>query len=481
VPFEPIDFQPRDYIADSGWPIKYEELSCHSPRAMEYLHAGEFRFTGDCIEGGERPTALPGLEQSRLFHADRIERYSLPVDFGKQYGRRLAKSANVFVLTHAHAIRLRKAFGADKITGLQIATRAKRFVEVRAAIFVAALGGIETTRLLFASDPDGPGLGNHSDCLGRYYMCHVQNVVGRVRPRATPPPYDFARTRDGIYCRRNIQPREATQLEHRLPNIVFRLHYPDISTPSHGSAVLSAVFLTKQLLRPEYRHLLHHGKEVPVGPRLAAAHVRNVLLHWPSLAHFGVRWLVRHILATRKLPYVLMDSRDGTFPLEFNAEQTPLRDSRITLSRALDGHGVPRVHIAWRFSPQDVGGISRAYRLLRDEVALTNAGVVEFDDERLEDLVAASGPVGGHHLGTTRMSRQASAGVVDERCAVHGLPNLYVCSTAVFPTSSYANPTLTVVALAIRLAAHLRRSTMRPAILREASETRAAEALAAED
>jgi choline dehydrogenase-like flavoprotein len=118
--------------------------------------------------------------------------------------------------------------------------------------------------------------------------------------------------------------------------------------------------------------------------------------------------------------------------------------------------------------------------LLRDEVALTNAGVVEFDDQRLEDLVAASRPTGGHHMGTTRMSRQPSAGVVDERCAVHGLPNLYVCSASVFPTCSHANPTLTVVALAIRLAAHLRTSAMRPAMLGEAGETRSAEALAAD-
>jgi choline dehydrogenase-like flavoprotein len=472
VPFEPVDLQPRPYITDSGWPIAYDELSCHYPRAMEYCQAGEFAFTGDCIADGERRSALPGLEQSQLFHADRIQRYSLPVDFGRQYGKRLAKSQNVFVLTHAHAVRLRKTGRASAIAGLQVATRAGRLVEVRAQVFVAALGGIETTRLLFVSDPDGPGLGNHSDRLGRYYMCHVENVIGRVRPRATPAPFDFARTRDGIYCRRNIQPREATQRRHRIPNIAFRLHYPDISVPSHGSSVLSAMFLAKRLLRPEYRRLLHHGHDVPLQPRLLAAHLRNVLLGSPSLAHFGARWLTKHVLATRKLPYVLTDSRDGTFPLEFVAEQTPLPDSRIALSRALDEYGVPRVHIAWKFCSQDAAGISRAYRLLRDEAARTNAGVIEFDDARLDELVAASRPVGGHHMGTARMSRQPSAGVVDERCAVHGLPNLYVCSAAVFPTCSYANPTLTVVALAIRLAAHLRRSAMNPVRTARAPEGR---------
>jgi choline dehydrogenase-like flavoprotein len=93
--------------------------------------------------------------------------------------------------------------------------------------------------------------------------------------------------------------------------------------------------------------------------------------------------------------------------------------------------------------------------------------VVEFDDQRLEDLVAASRPVGGHHMGTTRMSRHPSGGVVDERCAVHGLPNLYACSAAVFPTCGYANPTLTVVALAIRLAAHLRTSVTGPQALQK--------------
>src|SRR5688572_7344625 len=268
-------------------------------------------------------------------------------------------------------------------------------------------------------------------------MCHVENVIGRVRSRAEKPPFDFARTRDGIYCRRKIQPREATQRRQRIPNIVFRLHYPDISTPGHGNSVLSAAFLAKRLLIPEYRRILHPGDDNQTPDRrLLAAHVHNVLSDWPSLAAFSARWLTRRILATRKLPYMLVASRDGTFPLEFTAEQTPLRDSRITLSPAVDEHGVQRVRIAWRFSSQDCAGISRAYRLLQDEVALTEAGVLEFDEKRLEELVAASRPVGGHHMGTARMSRQPAAGVVDERLAVHGLSNLYVCSAAVFPTCS---------------------------------------------
>jgi choline dehydrogenase-like flavoprotein len=117
---------------------------------------------------------------------------------------------------------------------------------------------------------------------------------------------------------------------------------------------------------------------------------------------------------------------------------------------------MPRVHVDWRMCDTDVESICKAYRLLRETLRPTGSCDVEFDEGRLREQVSRAIPVGGHHMGATRMAAAPSAGVVDPNCAVFGLPNLFVASASVFPTSGHANPTLTIVALAIRLAGHLK-------------------------
>jgi choline dehydrogenase-like flavoprotein len=184
-------------------------------------------------------------------------------------------------------------------------------------------------------------------------------------------------------------------------------------------------------------------------------HVGNVLRDLPGLARFTAEWLFRIRLAGRKLPYTLVANADGSFPLEFNSEQTPDPSNRITLREDRDRHGLPQVHIAWRVGDQDAQAVLRAFLLLRESLGRSGAAQLLLDDELLAGQIARSIPL-GHHMGTARMATGPRNGVVDGNCAVFGLPNLYVASSAVFPTCSYANPTLTIVALAVRLARHLR-------------------------
>lgn len=455
VPFDPIDFERREYAEGSGWPIRYDEVARHFPKAMAYCEAGEADFRVDTALADPRPT-LPGLPPDSPVDASVIERYSLPTDFGARYRDTLAKSGNVRVVTGAHVLRLVKAPGEDRITAVEFVTRSGRNLKAEATVFVLATGGIEAPRLLLASDPEGRGFGNHSDCLGRYYTCHVENILGVLRPRQPGIPFDFERTRDGVYGRRKLQIREDVQRREGILNIAFRLHYPDISDPRHQSPVLSAVYLAKRTLIPEYRRILQHGGTAGVGGATVLSHVGNVALGLPALSAFSARWLRRRVLAKRKLPYVLVPNADGTFPIEFNSEQTPLAESRITLGSERDEYGIPRVHVDWRMGETDVESIAKAYRLLRDSLAGTRTCTVEFDDSTLRERIGRSMPVGGHHMGATRMAAAASGGVVDPDGAVFGLPNLYVASASVFPTSGHANPTLTLVALAIRLGGHLR-------------------------
>jgi hypothetical protein len=305
------------------------------------------------------------------------------------------------------------------------------------------------------SDPEGSGLGNHSGCLGRYYSCHFQNTLGRLIVVRGEPAFDFERTLDGVYCRRKLQFSPDAQRRHRLLNSAFRLHFPSYSDASHGSPVLSAIYLAKSSLIEEHRAILMHGSE-PVVESSASAHLRNIVLGLPTLGRFAFQWLWQRKLAARKLPYTLVKNRDGSYPLEFNSEQTPQASSRITLTDELDSDGLKRVHVDWRLCEEDTQAALRAFSLLRDVLEEHSWCRLEIDEASLLSAIYRSVPLGGHHLGTARMAVTPGDGVVDGNCAVFEAPNLFIASSAVFRTNSYANPTLTIVALAVRLAEHLK-------------------------
>jgi GMC oxidoreductase len=457
APFDPIDFEAREYISRSGWPISYGEVARFYPRALEYCDAGRCDFTvdGSLPEARRRVATLPGLTEQSALETRRLERYSLPSDFGRRRHATLAASVNVTALLHARCISLHRSPGDDRIESLTVLDRAGRACEVRAQAFILATGGIEVPRLLLSSDGAGSGLGNRHDLLGRFYACHFENILGRLVAPQGGIPFDFERSVDGVYCRRKLQFSSAAQREHRLLNTAFRLHFPSYSDAAHGSAALSAIYLAKSVLIPEYRTILQHGSE-PAVRSTTLEHLRNVAFGVPELGCFAWQWLFRRALAERKLPYTLVRNRDGSYPLEFDCEQTPAESNRITLLDETDRQGVRRVHVQWKVSTDDADATYRAFLLLRSLLQQHSLCRLEFEESALRESIERSPPLGGHHLGTTRMAATPRAGVVDENCALFESPNLYIASSAVFCTASHANPTLTIVAFALRLAEHLK-------------------------
>lgn len=461
VPLDPIDLAPRDYVPHSGWPMCWQDLARHYPRALAYCAAGSVAFGVTEALGLKAPPTIAGFVDGDV-DASRLERFSPPLDFGRFYAARLARSANVRLVHNAQVVRI--ATEGSTTTHLTVASAPGLFFEVRARSFVIACGGLETPRLLMASDETRRGgIGNEGGALGRYYMCHIENTLGRLQ--LTPPDrkvtLHFERDADGIYVRRKFAISAAAQRRHGLLNTAFRLHYPKIADPAHGSGILSAVYLAKDFVLPEYRRKLA-AIEMAGRDQLVRdgafwfGHAVNVVRDSPRLMWFGANWLRRRTFATRKLPFVVVRSRDGCYPLDINAEQVPNRESRITLSETRDALGMPRLWLDWRISEQDVQSLCGVMRLAREAFTRSGCAQLCFDDATIEDEARASMPVGGHHLGTARMSDSSRDGVVDRNCAVHGIPNLYVAGGAVMPTSGHANPTLTIVALAIRLAEHLR-------------------------
>lgn len=467
VPLDPIDLEARPWVPGSGWPIGWDELAAHYPAAQAFCDAGPFAYTADATFGpGARP-AIDGLDDADVA-ADGLERFSRPTHFGRACLSRLKASARLRVLVHAQALRLETEGG--RVTALRAAGRPGQGLTVRAARYVLAAGGLEVPRLLLASGAGRRGgLGNQSDAVGRHYMCHVENTLGLLHlgAGAAPAGLDFAVAPGGTYVRRKLALSAAAQRREGLLNTAFRLHHPTIADPAHGVGVLSAMYLVKDAVLPEYRRKIAAidlaRRDALVRDRgFWLAHAGNVARDAWDVARFGQYWLRRRTLARRKLPFVVVRSPDGAYPLDVNAEQIPHPDNRVRLSGVPDAHGLPRLRVDWSLRGQDADSLARALGVLRDAFARTGAGRLAFDPGELAAGIAASTPVGGHHLGTARMAASPRDGVVDPDGRVWGTDNLYVAGGAVFPTCGHANPTLTIVALSLRLAGHLRRLRDRP-------------------
>ena len=118
--------------------------------------------------------------------------------------------------------------------------------------------------------------------------------------------------------------------------------------------------------------------------------------------------------------------------------------------------GMPRLRVDWRITSLDLESLKRAYGLIARELERTGTGRLFYDREDVARRALEAGAYGGHHLGAARMADDPRRGVVDSDCRVHGVKNLYLATGAVLPTSSQANPTLTILALALRLSVRLR-------------------------
>ena len=455
VPFDPIDFDRRPWAPGTDWPIGYEALARHYEDANELCEVGEFAYDAPQAGLGDSPLPIEGF-RSASFSVDALERASPPTRFWRRYGERLRHCADVTVCRRANCVELVTDPRGTRVVEARFRTLRGNAFSVAARRFVVACGGLESARLLLASDRYTPGgIGSVSGQLGRNYMCHIAGTIGTVTVRGKAFT-GYVRSREGVYCRRRFALRADVQRAMGLSNFAARLHFPDPADPGHRTGFLSLAFLARGMLSFEYGIRLR--PERPTSARVRLEHLRNLALDAPALLVDGTTWLVRRHLAYRRLPSVVVEPRSRTYRIDFHAEQLPRGDSRVSLAESVDALGMRRLRIDWRHSHQDIDSVARSLALLRSELARCGAASFEFDPEQVGVAALRDGAYGGHHIGTVRMSRNAQEGVVDAEGRVHGCENLYVTGAAVFPSSSQANPTLTVVAFAVRLAEHLKSS-----------------------
>lgn len=469
VPFDPIDFERRDLIGDSAWPVVYEDIAPLFQRACDWFVCGRAVFDGSRLPHLP-PSIVPGLPNGDV-RTSTFERWSLPTDFGREYGARLKHSTRVQLVTGLTCSRVVVVPGQRRVDHLELRGLGGRRATVRARQYVLACGGLETTRLLMASPgPDGGSIGDHSGHLGRWYMAHMEGTVARVRfdtpPQATV--FGYERDLDGVYVRRRFSFSGEAQKRLGLPNIVGWVANPDLPDPSHGSGVLSFAYLALasplgRIFAPDAQREALTGQGVPgspYGPAPAGplrAHARNLVNDRRAAARFVVEFGARRFLAPRRrIPGFFVYSAQNTYPLQYHGEHLPTRDSRVTLSRELDAIGMPRLDIDLRFSEADVAGVVRAHEQWDVYLRRHGRGRLEYVDDDVPAAVAGRAGGGFHQAGTTRMAARPEDGVLTPDLAVHGFEDLSVVSSSAFVSSGQANSTFMVVVFALRLVDRMR-------------------------
>jgi len=459
VPFDEIDFERRDYMPYSGWPLSRADILPYYMRANPLCDAGIFDYHASSSIGAESGDMIPGFFSTTVSTYG-IERFACPTHFGHLYRPLLNRAHNISLVCHATCTAIKLQDNGKRVAKLAFRNHRGQSFEILAKKYVLALGGLETPRLLLSSNDVMPnGVGNDYDKLGRFYMCHLASTAAELQipPAITNVIYGYEISKDGIYCRRRLALSAEAQHSHRIGNMIARFLYPNASNPEHRNGILSTLFLAKKLLQPEYRGAFSFNDFLRVNADKRkvdyAAHLKNILFDFPRTLVFSQMVLRKRFLAKRKLPSVVLKSRNNAYVLDINAEQSPDPNSRITLTSEKDSLGVPKIRVDWRTNDVDKRTIKTGLQLMRNEFRRSGYGELVIKEDNLENYR----PVGGHHIGTTRMATSAREGVVDENCQVHGVSNLYIASSAVFPTSSHANPTLTIVALAIRLADYLKK------------------------
>jgi choline dehydrogenase-like flavoprotein len=440
-PLDPVDFQQREGSSWKGWPIDSSDLDRFNAPAAELLQLPHDRFEASCW-AGQLPPPLP-LDGNE-FESVLIQ-YSPPTNFGSRYRERILRDGHVTTLLHANATEMVLDQGGYRLDAVRIKTLSGRSFTVRSRAVVLAAGGIENARLLLTSNSSRPaGLGNEHDVVGRCFMEHIHVPAGHlqlyehdIRPRFYGPV-----TVDGGKIRGFIAPTALARRRHGLLGCSFTVE--PASFGSYGTPFLGwPANITIPAARA-YLELRHRA------PALAEELKWRVDRSWNTGLKLHTGLAERRARAEASVGAVAMPNR--LLSLYARGEQAANPMSRVSLSRHRDALGMQRTRLDWRLAKSDIASVSSWVSRLDHTLRSNSLGRVILPPEGWDASIVG----GPHHMGTTRMSASPEHGVVDANCRVHSVANLYVAGSSVFATGGWTHPTFTIVALALRLADHLR-------------------------
>ena len=446
APLNDIDFRQRDAIPNSGWPVSRADLDPYYSRAHEVGQIGPYQYA-------------PGNWETEKFKPLRLDKERVVSDFftfgptllfGRDFPRQFQQSGNIHVYIHATVVELLSSEHGETIEAALVRGFDGKQTLFKARQFIIACGGFQTPRLLLASQSrSAAGIGNQFDLVGRYYMDHSLVPSGNFFPH-DPRIINSL----GLYDMRLMEGC----------SVMAKLSLAETVMQKEGLRNFAATFFPMPELRDVKAVQSLKNIAIDLQSRKFPANFGDHLLH----LYKGKWHLIRMLYQKTRYGGTMMpgfgqggwsrfdDNEKKYRRLELMAfvEQSPNPNNRVTLIDEKDELGCPKINVHYQWDQNDLDSIRRAQEIMREELLATGLGSFE---PASKDGAAVISALGLHHLmGTTRMSDDPKRGVVDEHCQVHGVNNLSIASSSVFVTSGYANPTLTIMALAIRLADRLK-------------------------
>lgn len=431
-PLDPLDFEIRPWVPHSGWPIDHNDIAPFRPAAHQILDLKTLDYA---------PEALVG-ENAGLFQFDpKLLEHKLwwltGTRFKNKYQAVLEQAEAVTLYLNANLTNIQSSPDGRRIVRYDVLTNSGKRRQVQSKYYVLALGGLENPRILLNSRSGHPnGLGNQHDIVGRYFHEHSHGSFGEIlieKGQERGHSYDWRTpSQYGLAMQPGICVTEATQRDFKILNHSFTTRLSFRREISEGWHALRDIFGKGE---DEYEDDFWKNvgalmKDIDGAAKSTYNHLAGILEVSPQKAEIHTR-----------------------------CEQAPNPNSRVVLINEVDRLGLQRIGLDWRLTELDKHTIRTATKILGREIGRQGIGRVKMPEWLLNDDPKDWGEElhgGNHHMGTTRMATDPSQGVVDKDCRVHGLQNLYIAGSSVFPTGGFANPTLTIVELALRLAQHLK-------------------------
>jgi choline dehydrogenase-like flavoprotein len=443
APLDPIDFEARPQVPHSGWPLTRADLDPWYVRAQAACGLGRFDYAP---AGWRTPQAQslpldPELIETQMFQ------FAPSTVWSKAAVATLRAERGVQILTETNVTELESEPDGSRVTGVHWRRADGSTGVVRARATVLAAGGIENSRLLLLSDRQvRGGLGNGKDQVGRYWMEHPLLRGGLlVAPRTT-----------GFGSKLRLYDAH-WQGDSK---VMAKLSVNADLMRREGLLSTSALFMPRDKVLAGRAFQAYTAARSPAGraasPVARAGNLAKIATGAASLL------TARAVMATQPdldlSGWTTMPDADRfrVFEMIHQSEQSPDPDNRIELSTDTDSLGRRIPVLKWHWSPEDRDRVARSRDIYAE--ALAGAGFGEVIQKNWEN--GRPRMLGGnhHHMGGTRMSTDPATGVVDVDSKVHGVANLFVAGSSVFPSGGSVNPTLTIVALSLRLADHLKRT-----------------------
>jgi choline dehydrogenase-like flavoprotein len=458
-----IDFERRDGIPYTGWPFLRSHLEPYYRRAQRFLRIAPF----DVSRWENADNAHP-LEFQGGGITTTVVQFGPRDVFLKECREKLASSTRIDVYLNLNAVAIESNENGSLATRVRVVSLDGKQLLVEAKTFILATGGIENARLLLLSDGIvKSGLGNQHDLVGRFFIDHYGHFGGILHPAERSvfermALYDL-RCVAGVSAMGILVLTPDLMREQQLLNTATYLVPRSRTYPHRRSANAARKLLVAKLTKRPWLY-----DRPPDRPRAATDLLRRMVLGY--IADFPDR-LHRKFFVGRPYPWTSINeggwSRSAHKDQDFAVieiqqlfEQVPDPENRVMLSDELDVLGCRKAKVERRLSPIDIESLRRTNLILRDAFARSGLGRFVVDNDLTTPEFTSVWHGASHHMGTTRMHDDPKQGVVDSNCKVHGVANLYIAGSSVFPTGGYANPTLTIVAMTLRLADHLKAVSM---------------------